>query len=80
MTAIEVTKQRIRALYEQNPHVHISVSINASKIHLTNEPVRITGVYPHIFQIEERSSGAPKNLTLQYTDVLTDNVKIAELE
>jgi len=40
--------------------------------------VVIKGVYPHIFQIEERSSGSTKCHTLQYTDVLLHHIEIVE--
>ena len=80
MNALDAIKARIRDLYQTNPAIHINVSITKPKIQLRNEPVIIKGVYPHIFQIEEQSSGLPKMHTLQYADVLMHRIDILELE
>ena len=41
--------------------------------------VKITGVYRHIFQVEEDSSGQPKRHALQYADVLTHDIELLDL-
>ena len=46
---------------------------------LSNVPVKITGVYRHIFQVEEDSSGQPKRHALQYADVLTHDIELLNL-
>ena len=79
MATLDAIKTQIQALYASNPHIHVNVSITKPKVHLTNEPVVIKGVYPHIFQVEELSSGFRKCYTIQYIDVLTGHVEILEL-
>lgn len=79
MTALETIKNQIKNLYETNPDIHINISVTHPKINFQNDPVTIKGVYPHVFRIEEVSSGVPKCHTLQYTDVLTKQIEIIEL-
>ena len=44
------------------------------------EQAVIVGVYSNIFLIEERDSGYPRTHSLQYIDVLTKQIVIAELD
>ena len=60
MTSLNIIKSKIQRLYKTNPDIHINVAITSPKVNLKNEPVVIKGVYPHIFQIEERGSVLPK--------------------
>ncbi len=76
---VQQIRLRILERYRSDPKIRINVSIAQSKLHLSNVPVEITGVYAHIFQIEENSSGQAKRHTLQYTDVLTHNIEILDL-
>ena len=76
---IQQIRQHILERYQTNPKIRINVSLARPKLHLSNIPVEITGVYAHIFQIEETSSGQAKRYTLQYTDVLTHNIEILDL-
>ena len=76
---IQRIRQRIRERYQSNPQIRINVSITKPKLQLNYVSVKITGVYAHIFQIEETSSGQAKRHTLQYTDVLTHNIEILDL-
>ena len=76
---LEQIRQRISERYRSDPNIRINVSIAQPKLHLSNVPVEITGVYAHIFQIEENSSGQAKRYTLSYTDVLTHNIKLLDL-
>ena len=46
---------------------------------MNDVPVRITGAYRHIFQVEEDSSGQPKRHALQYADVLTHDIELLNL-
>lgn len=80
MTSLDVIKIKIRKLYNTNPNIHINASITTPKLHLSNEPATIIGVYPHIFQIEESSSGFIKRHTIKYTDILTKQIEIKDLE
>ena len=79
MTSLDIIKSKIQKLYKTTPNIHINVAITSPKVNLKNEPVVIKGVYPHIFQIEEKSSGSHKTHTLQYTDVLLHHIDIVEL-
>lgn len=79
MTLLDIIKSGIERLYKTNPNIHINVTMSSPRINLKNEPVVIKGVYPHIFQIEEQSTGTSKRHTLQYTDVLMHRVEILEL-
>ena len=76
---IQQMRQHILERYQTDPKIRINVSLAQPKLHLSNIPVEITGVYAHIFQIEETSSGQAKRHTLQYTDVLTHNIEILNL-
>ena len=76
---LEQIRQRILERYRSDPKIRINVSIAQPKLHLSNVPVEITGVYAHIFQIEETSSGQAKRYTLSYPDVLTHNIKLLDL-
>lgn len=78
MTSLERIRNSIQKLYDTHPDIRINVQMTHPKVNLKNEPVTIKGVYPHIFQIEERSSGYPKCHTLQYTDVLIKQIEILE--
>lgn len=80
MTALDAIHDQIDRLYHTQPRIHIHVTLTHPRVSLRNETVLLKGVYPHIFQIEECSSGAPKLRTLQYVDVLTKNIEILELE
>ncbi len=79
MQTIEIIKARIQSLYRQDPHVHLDVSLSSPKLVLKNTPATITGVYRHIFQIEEHTSGKAQRHTLQYTDLVTGQIVIREL-
>ena len=76
--SLQQIRKRILERYRSNPKIRINVSITQPKLRLSNVPVEITGVYAHIFQIEETSSGQPKRHALQYTDVLTHNIEILD--
>jgi uncharacterized protein Veg len=78
MIRLAVIKDKITKLYKTNPNIHINVFKKRPSICLSNEPAIITGVYPHIFRIEEQSSGFSRCYTIQYTDVLTKCIEIVE--
>ena len=83
MSSIDMIKKSIAHLYKTNPYIHINVTIappKAKKTKLFNQTAVIKGVYPNIFQIEETNSENPTQHTLQYTDVLTKNIEILELD
>ncbi len=80
MTHLDFIREQIKRLYKTNPNIHLNVSLKNPRITLDNTNAKIIGVYPHIFQIEEYTSGKPKQHTLQYTDVFVRNIVIWELE
>ncbi len=79
MTSLDLIKKRLSALYEKNPEIHISVTLQSPMLHLENEPLCLTGIYPHIFQVLECTGEMPRHPTIPYKDVLTKNVRILEL-
>ncbi|MGI6772221.1 MAG: hypothetical protein GX264_06055 [Clostridiales bacterium] len=79
MTQLAIIRDKIKKLYNTNPNIHINVLMKRPTICLSNEPAVIKGVYPHLFLIEERSSGFSRCRTVQYTDVLTKCVEIVEI-
>ncbi|MBE6821283.1 MAG: hypothetical protein E7516_09575 [Ruminococcaceae bacterium] len=80
MTTLDFIKNKMKTLYETNPNIHISISTSHPRISVKNDPVKITGVYKNVFRVEEYSSGTPRNHTLQYTDILTKQVVIDEIQ
>lgn len=80
MSSLDLIKQDIRNLYETNPEIHVNVFISRPRLNLQNVSAVIKGVYPNVFRIEECSSGSPKYHTLQYVDILTQQIEIIELK
>jgi len=78
ITQLKQIRQHLLRLFQSNPHIRINVSLQKPKLSLCNVPVKIVGVYPHIFQIEETSSEGGKRYTLQYTDILLHNIEILD--
>ncbi len=76
MTDLDAIKFKVQKRFKINPNIHVSVSLNRSKVSVSYQEARITGVYLHIFQIETQG----KSYTFQYADILTKNIYIAELE
>jgi len=76
---LQPIRQRISERYRSDPNIRINVSLRQPRLHLNNVPVKITGVYRHIFQVEEDSSGQPKRHALQYADVLTHDIELLDI-
>lgn len=76
---LQQIRQRISERYLSDPNIRINVSLRQPRLHLNNVPVKITGVYRHIFQVEEVSPGPPKRHALQYTDALTHDIELLDL-
>ena len=76
---LQQIRQRISERYRSDPNIRINVSLRQPRLHLNNVPVKITGVYRHIFQVEEDSSGQSKRHALQYADVLTHDIELLDL-
>lgn len=80
MNILDTIRDRIHILYKTNPNIHVNVTLKRPhKTKLNNMPVVIKGVYPHVFQVEDDSEGAPKLYMHQYTDIVTKDVEILEL-
>ena len=75
---LQQIRQRISERYLSDPNIRINGSLRQPRLHLNNVPVKITGVYRHIFQVEEVSPGPPKRHALQYTDVLTHDIELLD--
>lgn len=76
---LQQIRQRISERYLSDPNIRINVPLRQPRLHLNNVPVKITGVYRHIFQVEEDSSGKPKRHALQYADVLTHDIELLDI-
>ena len=76
---LQPIRQRISERYRSDPNIPINVSLRQPKLRLSNVPVKITGVYRHIFQVEEDSSGQSKRHALQYADVLTHDIELLDI-
>ena len=76
---LEQIRRRISERYRSDPNIRINVSLRQPKLRLSNVPVKIMGVYRHIFQVEETSPGQPKRHALQYPDVLTYSIELLDL-
>ena len=76
---LQQIRQRISERYRSDPNIRINVSLRQPRLHLNNVPVKITGVYRHIFQVEEDSSGQSKRHALQYADVLTHDIDLLDI-
>ena len=80
MNSLAIIKSKIASLYVNNPKVHIDVSVLRKKKGLSQIPAVITAVYPNIFTAILSEDGGDKSYTFQYVDLLTNNIKIKELE
>ncbi len=80
MTSFEQVRSKIKRLYNANPYIHMNAEFAVPKLPFINATVKIVGVYPNIFQIEENTSGTVQRHTLQYTEVLIKHIVIKELE
>ncbi len=75
----EMIRERIRKLFSESPMVHMDVSLTKPKLVLNSAEARITGVFPHFFQIEEDSQGYTRHHSLKYTEVMIGHIVIKEL-
>ena len=80
MDMLNYIKSGIKKLYETHPDVHINVRMTRPTVSLSNESVTIIGVYRHLFQIQEHSSGHERKYTIPYNDILTNQIEILELK
>lgn len=78
MQTLETIKEKVKKLYESGKAVHIDVNMTHPRVRLENVPAYIKNVYTHIFRVETLDTSAV--YTVQYTDVLINQVKIRELQ
>ncbi len=76
---LDEIKKAVSALFKADRDIHIDVAFTSPRASLKNERAKITGVYPHLFKIEEYSSGRAKTHTFQYSDVFIGQISIREL-
>ncbi len=79
MNTIDAARRKILYLYRTHPDIHINVTLKRPKTIISNIPVVIKGVYPHVFKIEDYSSGTPKTYIHQYNEMITKEIEILEL-
>ncbi len=79
MTSLDIIKEKVKQRFETDPNVHVNVSLVRPRLRLVNDAAVIKGVYPHVFRLEEYSTGKPQCHTLQYTDILIKRIEILEL-
>ncbi len=70
-------RDKISGLSKKNPYIHIDISLTIPHIKIENERVKLIGVCPHIFRIEEGEHN--RCHSLKYEDLIAKFVKIAEL-
>ena len=79
-TKLQIIKSKVKALYDINPNIHVSLSVNYSRAHLKKIKAVITGIYPNIFTAEVNVSGVKEHYNFQYVDILTGALEIAEMK
>ncbi len=72
-------KSAILKLYEQKTDIHVNVNTTKPRIHITDAPASITGVYKNLFTIEVIENGLKKVFSIPYTDIFIGKVSINEL-
>ena len=78
MNNIEYIKNKIELFYKKSPDINIIINTSRSKS-TDMIPVKIYGIYPNIFCVEETETQCPKKYSFQYVDVLIGRVIIKEL-
>ncbi len=80
MNPEEVIRNKIQFLYRKHPHIHVNILVKRPRrVILTDLPVIITGVYPHMFKVEYTNNSVIRSYMHQYTDLITKDVEILEL-
>lgn len=79
MATLDGIRMQIYRFYKSGSRIHITTQQASSKTESSDFFARITGVYPHLFIIEENSLGTPKTHTFQYTDIITGRVRVSGL-
>lgn len=72
-------KMQIKVLCEKKQTIHVDMSLRNKNKNLSDLKGEITGVYPNVFTIDVFESEHKKSYNFQYTDLLINNIKIAEI-
>ncbi len=80
METTETLRNKIRFLYEKQITLHIDVRLSHPKIDIRGAAVVIKDVYPFLFRVETPDEKTKQCYTLGYQDVMTGNIRIAELD
>ena len=78
METLSQIKAQVLHLFQTNPRVHINISNKRNKLCLCNAPAVITAIYPNIFTIRLEENNTEKTYSIQYSEILTHTVEIAE--
>lgn len=79
MNPLEAIREKVRALHDSDPNIHVNVAIPRPKIKLDNRPAQILDIYPNVFRLKDNSMEDGKFYTVKYSDVLTGQIEIVEL-
>lgn len=74
----DACKARIQSLYERGARLRISMALTHSKV-VQDAEVTITGVYKHLFCVQEVNPSPQQNHTFTYTDLITRRIAIQEI-
>ncbi len=80
METTETLRKKITYLHEKHVTLHIDVRLSHPKIDIRGAAVAIKDVYPFLFRVETLEEKTKQCYTLGYADVMTGNIRIAELE
>ena len=80
MKELDNIKSGIKKLFDTGAYIHVNISMTRPKLIVKNASVKIVGVYPHMFQVEETAGERPARYSLQYNAVLIGQVVIPELK
>ncbi len=76
---INEIKNAVSEFYEQKTEIRVNVNTTKPRIHITDAPASITGVYKNLFTIEVIENGLQKVFSIPYTDIFIGKVTINEL-
>ncbi len=80
VSILDQYKEQVKRLYKEKATIHMDLNLSYPRLTLTNEEAVITAVYSNLFQIEETKNGEINHHTISYTDLITQQVVIKEIE
>ncbi len=72
--------QKLTELYRTQPDIHVDIFLSRPRTEIKNANARLVGVYRHIFRIEIEKDGKTEQYSIQYGELSTGSIKIAELK